>query len=98
MKSFIAIGLAYCGIALGAVPGFDISHYQATPYKFKDAYSSGARFVIIKVSKSSQSSFLDDGGGMIGKMTTLTMRRLLRARLIRTLPSRRTTTARPRPA
>ena len=51
MKSFIALGLAFCGIALGAVPGFDISHYQATPYKFKDAYSSGARFVIIKVRK-----------------------------------------------
>lgn len=32
----------------GAVQGFDISHYQAT-VNFKQAYTDGARFVIIKV-------------------------------------------------
>ena len=32
------------------VQGFDISHYQGT-VNFKGAYSSGARFVIIKVGK-----------------------------------------------
>ena len=31
------------------VPGFDISHYQAT-VDFKGAYAAGARFVLIKVS------------------------------------------------
>ena len=33
------------------VPGFDISHYQAT-VNFQGAYNSGARFVIIKVTLS----------------------------------------------
>ena len=36
------------------VQGFDISHYQGT-VDFKSAYSSGARFVIIKVPLSSPS-------------------------------------------
>ena len=34
----------------GTVQGFDISHYQGT-VDFKSAYSSGARFVIIKVNQ-----------------------------------------------
>ena len=49
MKSFIVLSLGLCSAVLGAVPGFDISHYQKTPYDFKSAYSSGARFVLIKV-------------------------------------------------
>lgn len=36
------------GAAQAAVPGFDISHYQSS-VNFASAYSSGARFVIIKV-------------------------------------------------
>ncbi|RYP92578.1 hypothetical protein DL770_001336 [Monosporascus sp. CRB-9-2] len=51
MKSSIIIGLSFGGAALGAVPGFDISHYQSTPYDFDGAYSSGARFVIIKATE-----------------------------------------------
>ena len=38
-----------------SVQGFDISHYQPN-VNFAGAYSSGARFVIIKVSRTS--SFL----------------------------------------
>nr|QNJ46252.1 GH25 muramidase [Ascobolus sp.] len=38
------------GTASAAVPGFDISHYQST-VNFADAYSSGARFVIIKATE-----------------------------------------------
>lgn len=37
------------GVAQAAVQGFDISHYQSS-VNFAGAYSSGARFVIIKVS------------------------------------------------
>lgn len=48
MKSFITACLGLGSVALAAVPGFDISHYQAN-VNFAAAYSSGARFVIIKV-------------------------------------------------
>ena len=54
--------LAAAGVATAApaaideraasVQGFDISHYQAN-VDFKGAYSSGARFVMIKVGTSS---------------------------------------------
>lgn len=39
---------ALMGAAQAEVQGFDISHYQPN-VDFKGAYSSGARFVIIKV-------------------------------------------------
>lgn len=39
-----------------AVPGFDISHYQAS-VNFAAAYNPGARFVIIKVLPQSHSEF-----------------------------------------
>ncbi|RYO75638.1 hypothetical protein DL764_010363 [Monosporascus ibericus] len=51
MKSSILIGLSFGGAALSAFSGFDISHYQSTPYNFDGAYSSGARFVIIKATE-----------------------------------------------
>lgn len=56
MKLSILISIGLSGMALSAVPGFDISHYQETPYNFAGAYSSGARFVIIKVSKHDHQS------------------------------------------
>ena len=45
--SFLA---AVAGVAEASVQGFDISGYQGT-VNFAGAYSSGARFVIIKVSQ-----------------------------------------------
>lgn len=51
MKSLVifATGLAaLAGVASATVQGFDISHYQSN-VDFNAAYSSGARFVIIKV-------------------------------------------------
>ena len=45
----IAVQLAaLASVASATVPGFDISHYQAT-VDFAKAYADGARFVIIKV-------------------------------------------------
>jgi len=52
MKSFIATALAgalaLAGAAQAQVYGFDISNWQPS-VNFAAAYSSGARFVIIKV-------------------------------------------------
>lgn len=48
----VSLALAGSAVLAGvqaAVPGFDISHYQAT-VDFKGAYAAGARFVLIKVS------------------------------------------------
>lgn len=60
LSTFAAVAL-YQAVALAlpaeplekrsTVQGFDISHYQGT-VDFKGAYSSGARFVIIKVDNS----------------------------------------------
>jgi zinc transporter ZupT len=56
MKSFIpaviTTGVSLLGLAKAStVQGFDISHYQPS-VDFAAAYSSGARFVIIKVSEN----------------------------------------------
>ncbi|RYP49009.1 hypothetical protein DL768_005200 [Monosporascus sp. mg162] len=51
MKSSIIIGLNFGGAALGAVLGFDISQDQSPHYNFDGAYSSGARFAIIKATE-----------------------------------------------
>lgn len=49
-SSIIATGIAAVApLASAAVSGFDISGYQPT-VDFAGAYSSGARFVMIKVS------------------------------------------------
>lgn len=65
--NFLAASLAICQTTFAApadtlekratVQGFDISHYQ-TSVNFKGAYSSGARFVIIKVTFSHRPVFL----------------------------------------
>lgn len=47
----LASGIALLGLAQAEVQGFDISHYQSS-VDFKAAYSSGARFVMIKVTTS----------------------------------------------
>lgn len=47
--SVVAAGIvALAPFANAAVPGFDISHYQAS-VNYQGAYNSGARFVMIKV-------------------------------------------------
>lgn len=68
MKSFVLTALAgLIGAVQATVQGFDISHYQGT-VNFARAYSSGARFVIIKVSRylpvlvSHQDSFFHSTG------------------------------------
>ncbi len=48
MKATLVSLLALANGALASVQGFDISHYQSS-VNFAAAYSSGARFVIIKV-------------------------------------------------
>lgn len=50
MKSFVpaVIAASLLGMAQATVQGFDISSYQPS-VDFAAAYSSGARFVIIKV-------------------------------------------------
>ncbi|KAI1462972.1 glycoside hydrolase family 25 protein [Daldinia caldariorum] len=50
MKAFITTCLGFGSLALAAVPGFDISHYQSS-VDFAAAYNSGARFVIIKATE-----------------------------------------------
>ncbi|KAK6952685.1 hypothetical protein Daesc_004977 [Daldinia eschscholtzii] len=50
MKAFITAFLSFGSLALAAVPGFDISHYQPS-VDFTAAYNSGARFVIIKATE-----------------------------------------------
>ncbi|KAK3328725.1 N,O-diacetylmuramidase [Apodospora peruviana] len=50
MKSFILAALTLVGAAQATVQGFDISHYQSS-VNFAAAYSSGARFVIIKATE-----------------------------------------------
>lgn len=57
MKSTLALASALAALAAGnallkrdSVQGFDISHYQGT-VDFTSAYSSGARFVIIKATQ-----------------------------------------------
>ncbi|KAL7620006.1 hypothetical protein AAE478_010555 [Parahypoxylon ruwenzoriense] len=50
MKFSIVSCLGLGTVALAAVPGFDISHYQSS-VNFAAAYSSGARFVIIKATE-----------------------------------------------
>ena len=56
--SLVAAAAGLAGTAQAQVTGFDISDYQ-TGVDFAGAYSSGARFVIIKVSLlSTYNSFL----------------------------------------
>nr|QNJ46256.1 GH25 muramidase [Gelasinospora cratophora] len=51
MKSFVLTAFAgLIGAAQATVQGFDISHYQSS-VNFAGAYSSGARFVIIKATE-----------------------------------------------
>jgi GH25 family lysozyme M1 (1,4-beta-N-acetylmuramidase) len=51
MKAFTILCAAlHTGLTLATVPGFDISHYQGS-VNFAGAYSSGARFVIIKATE-----------------------------------------------
>jgi GH25 family lysozyme M1 (1,4-beta-N-acetylmuramidase) len=51
MKIFTVILVALnTARSIATVPGFDISHYQGT-VNFAGAYSSGARFVIIKATE-----------------------------------------------
>ncbi|KAI1105398.1 glycoside hydrolase family 25 protein [Jackrogersella minutella] len=50
LRLFFATLLSLGSVALAAVPGFDISHYQSS-VDFAAAYSSGARFVIIKATE-----------------------------------------------
>lgn len=50
MKATVASFLALANGALATVQGFDISHYQSS-VDFAAAYSSGARFVIIKATE-----------------------------------------------
>ncbi|ORY07023.1 putative N,O-diacetyl muramidase [Clohesyomyces aquaticus] len=53
MKAFTVLAAAlHIAASSAAVPGFDISHYQGT-VNFAAAYSSGARFVIIKATEGS---------------------------------------------
>lgn len=61
MKSIgvIATGLAtLVGVASARVQGFDISHYQSS-VDFNAAYADGARFVIIKVPKTTKRLLLN---------------------------------------
>lgn len=51
MKTIISF-LAAAGVTHAAVQGFDISHYQSS-VNYAGAYNSGARFVMIKVSRPS---------------------------------------------
>jgi len=55
MKVFTVI-LALAAAASAAVPGFDISNWQSS-VNFAGAYSSGARFVIIKATEGT--TFID---------------------------------------
>lgn len=48
MKTIFSLLAFGAGVAHATVQGFDISHYQSS-VNFKSAYSSGARFVMIKV-------------------------------------------------
>lgn len=48
MKTAIFSLLVVAGVAQASVQGFDISNYQGN-VNFAGAYSSGARFVMIKV-------------------------------------------------
>ncbi|KAF2496588.1 putative N,O-diacetyl muramidase [Lophium mytilinum] len=50
MKSLFSLLAVGVGVAEAVVQGFDISHYQ-TNVNFGAAYSSGARFVIIKATE-----------------------------------------------
>ncbi|KAI2464507.1 glycoside hydrolase family 25 protein [Annulohypoxylon bovei var. microspora] len=56
MMSLITMFICLGSLALAAVPGFDISHYQLN-MDFAAAYSSGARFVIIKATEGT--SYID---------------------------------------
>jgi len=48
----ITVITALTAAASAAVPGFDVSHWQGT-VNFAGAYSSGARFVVIKATEGS---------------------------------------------
>lgn len=48
LVSTLAVSASLVGLAKATVQGFDISSYQPS-VDFSAAYSSGARFVIIKV-------------------------------------------------
>lgn len=86
IKYALASSLALWGHAQAAVQGFDISHYQSS-VDFAKAYSSGARFVIIKVRHDfSHQDLVARGSNMSG--------RLPKAQLIST-PSSQTTTPGP---
>ncbi|KAI1385277.1 glycoside hydrolase family 25 protein [Hypoxylon trugodes] len=50
MRLFVTTVLSLGSVAIAAVPGFDISHYQSS-VDFAAAYGSGARFVIIKATE-----------------------------------------------
>ncbi|KAI1452964.1 glycoside hydrolase family 25 protein [Annulohypoxylon moriforme] len=56
MMSLITVFIGLVSLTLAAVPGFDISHYQSS-VDFAAAYSSGARFVIIKATEGT--SYID---------------------------------------
>ena len=58
MKTAILSLLVAAGVAQASVQGFDISGYQGT-VNFAGAYSSGARFVIIKVCARSKGAGYD---------------------------------------
>lgn len=57
LVSTLAISASLVGLAKATVQGFDISSYQPN-VDFSSAYSSGARFVIIKVCLSYQSNLI----------------------------------------
>ncbi|KAH9883350.1 glycoside hydrolase family 25 protein [Xylariomycetidae sp. FL2044] len=57
MNFLIIILISLGNVALAAVPGFDISHYQPS-VDFPAAYASGARFVIIKATEGT--TYKDD--------------------------------------
>ncbi|KAI1848326.1 hypothetical protein JX265_008893 [Neoarthrinium moseri] len=52
LKLILASSLAWTGLVQAAVQGFDISNWQ-TSVDFEEAYSNGARFVIIKATEGS---------------------------------------------
>ncbi|KKK23143.1 hypothetical protein AOCH_002297 [Aspergillus ochraceoroseus] len=57
MKQALSL-LALPGLAYAAVQGFDISHYQPS-VNYAGAYSSGARFVMIKNKATEGTTYID---------------------------------------
>ena len=88
LKSALIASMTLAGAVQATVQGFDVSNWQpAGTVDFAAAYSSGARFVIIKVSDQWSLSH-------VSGTRCLTFSRPLRARHTLTPASRRTT---PRP-